>query len=142
MMFLYPAAAMVFYIFLIGLFNFRTRKNGVKSGSIKLGYFKTLDTQTYPIPEYVARVARHYDNQFELPMLFLVTCAFGQFLPVNNPMIVIVAWLFVVSRAVHSYYHLGSNHILKRALAFFLGWGCVLVIWSYFLYHHLMLRTF
>ena len=140
MHFLYPAAAMVFYIFFVGVYNFRVRLQAVKDGTLKLDYFKILDQQAFSAPEYVVRTGRHYDNQFQPPLLFLITCVVCLFMMINHPVAIGAAWLFVLSRVMHSLYHLGSNDILKRARWFFLGWGVVIVLWCTIIYHHLLLR--
>lgn len=129
MPFIYPAATMVFYIFVIGIFTFRARFKGVKSGEVQLGYFKVYDDAKYKISEPVMRISRHYNNMFELPLLYLLTCVALAQSGVAHPVAKWAAWGFVVSRMGHSYYHLGSNHVGKRAIWFFLGWACVLVMW-------------
>ena len=47
-----------------------------------------------------------------------------------------LGWCFVLSRFLHTYIHLGSNHILYRLSAFFLGWVVVLALWVILLYQH------
>jgi len=124
---------MVAYVFAVGVYSFRVRSGGVRDGSIPIAYFKILDAQAHKTPEYVVRVGRHYDNQFELPLLFLITCLACQFAGVVHPAALVAAWAFPLSRAVHTYFHLGSNHILRRARAFFVGWFLVLVMWAFVL---------
>jgi hypothetical protein len=133
MSFIYPAAAMVFYIFFIGILNFYTRFKGTKEGSIKLGYFKHFDAKAFDIPEFALRIGRHYNHQYELPPIFILTCLACQMVNVPGLAALAVAWTFIVTRMGHSYIHLGSNHILKRALWFFLGWFCIIILWVFIL---------
>ena len=37
--------------------------------------------------------------------------------------------LFVATRAVHSYVHLGSNNVRFRALSYFAGWIVIIAMW-------------
>ncbi len=129
MLFIYPMAAMVAYILIIGIINFRTRFTGYFKGDIKLGYFRTLDKTAYEVPEFVVRAGRHYDNQFELPILYLVSCLTAASIGIDDVVALSAAWAFIASRLGHSYYHLGSNHIGKRAAWFFAGWLCLIVLW-------------
>ena len=39
-----------------------------------------------------------------------------------------IAWLFVASRLVHSYIHIGSNYVPNRTRVFTVGVLCVLVL--------------
>ncbi|MNC97232.1 hypothetical protein D3C83_148270 [compost metagenome] len=41
----------------------------------------------------------------------------------------VLAWLFVVSRYVHAFIHLTSNHVIRRFFAFATGATIVLVLW-------------
>jgi hypothetical protein len=125
----YPMAVMVFYIAAIGVFNFRVRKAAAKDGSLRLGYFSTFDATKYQPPEYVVRVGRHYNNQYELPQIFFITCLAGIVTGTEGLWIVLAAWGFILSRMAHSFIHLGSNHIIKRALAFAAGWVFILIMW-------------
>jgi hypothetical protein len=129
MQFMYPAGVMVFYILIIGLANFRTRLRCVMKEKVSPGYFKVLDSQAYKVPEHVIRMGRHYDNQFELPMLFLITCVACTLFSLTNQLCIFAAWGFVLSRAFHTFFHLGDNNIIKRAAAFFAGWVFVAMMW-------------
>lgn len=129
MFLIYPMTVMVFYIFAIGICTFRTRAKAVRSGKLKLGYYRTMDAVTYPPPEEVVKFSRHYDNMFELPMLFFVTCLVCMQFQINDTVVTLAGWGFVFSRFLHSYFHLGSNNVIRRAQAFALGWFFVLVMW-------------
>lgn len=134
-LFFYPAAAMIFYIFVLGISNFYVRVRGTKNGSIPPKYFKNLDSKTYPVPEFVTRMGRHYDHQFQLPLLFLIICLAYIALHIFHPVAWVAAWCFVGSRMLHTYVHLGSNHVLRRVLAFQAGWVCVNVLWVLIVVH-------
>ena len=133
MQFIYPAAVMVFYILIIGLFNFRTRLLSVLKEKVNPNYYKVLDSKEYKVPEHVIRMGRHYDNQFELPMLFLITCVTCALLKVTNDLAIVAAWGFLLSRAAHTYFHLGSNNIIRRMLSFKAGWLCIVIMWIFIL---------
>jgi hypothetical protein len=78
-------------------------------------------------------MGRHYDNQFELPMLFLISCVTCTVLKVDAGLALYAAWGFILSRALHTYFHLGSNNIIRRMLSFKLGWLCITVMWIFIL---------
>jgi len=124
-----PMAAMVFYIFVLGVVNLGVRRNAVRTQSLSLKYFRTYDAREFTPPEFVVRMGRHYDNQFELPLLFLITVLVSIICGIHGRLPVALSWAFVFSRMLHSYFHLSSNHILKRMGSFFLGWIIILALW-------------
>lgn len=126
---IYPMAAMVFYIFGIGIMTFMVRKKAVSSKAVNFKYFRVYDVTSGAPPEFLIRVGRHYDNQMQLPLLFLITCLACMFHGLNGWITVSLAWAFVVSRMLHSFILLGSNNVLYRAQAYALGWILIVVLW-------------
>lgn len=123
---IWPMAFYVFYIGILGALNFRTRFRAVLGKQMDPRYFKTY--QGDGAPEHVVVMGRHYDNQFQAPMLFLITCLTYMTFTYDF-LSLILAWAFVGSRMVHTYFHLGRNFIPKRAAAFFVGMGILLAMW-------------
>jgi hypothetical protein len=82
--------------------------------------------------EWIERPARNYMNLLELPVLFYVVCllmlATGKFDPVQ----VSLAWLFVATRYVHAFIHIGFNYVPLRFTAYFTGVLTLAVIWTRF----------
>ena len=67
------------------------------------------------------KVANNIRNQFQLPVLFyVIVLALFAHRSVDMPALV-VAWLFVASRVVHSWIHIGSNYVPNRTRVFKLG---------------------
>ena len=130
-------ALYVFYIWCVTVFMFRTRVRSIKTGQVPLKYFKAYASE--PPPEHVMVVGRHYDNQFQVPLLFLVTCALCIALGAVNTLTLVLAWAFVISRGFHAWIHLGSNHLQKRVMAFAAGWVAVLLLWAQLVYFALTL---
>lgn len=128
-MYIYPMAAMVFYIFIIGTLTFRIRSKAVKANQLKLQYFKTHDLKNFEVPEIVVRYGRHFDNQFQMPILFLITLVVASVFVPNQLSIFSLAWVFIVLRAAHSYIHLGSNHVLRRAQAYLASSLVIPILW-------------
>lgn len=128
-----PMAAYVFYLFFMFLFVFIVRFRVVKAGNRDIGrYFKTYADKS-KVPERFLVMERHVDNQFQVPMIFFVTGILAIALQRQTTPIVSLAWLFVISRFVHTYIHLGTNKLLKRAGIFAVGWFCLVAIWVFLL---------
>lgn len=124
-----PMATMVFFIAGIGVMNFMVRRNAVKSKAVSFKYFRIYDAGSTPAPEFLVRMGRHYDNQMQLPPLFLITGLACLFYGLNGWIPVTLGWIFVVSRVVHTIVHLGSNNVLHRAGAFAIGWLMIVALW-------------
>jgi hypothetical protein len=127
----YPMAFYVFYIASIGVLTFKARKGAVQRGEVDPRYFKCFQGQEPP--QRVVVVGRHYNNQFELPLLFLLTCVVYMTMDWVDIGALLLAWAFIVTRIFHSRIHLGHNHPLQRARAFALGWLVILAQWAYLL---------
>ena len=125
---IYPIAFYVFYIFALFLIVAFVRVRGVKSGEVALEYFSTY-TGREP-PEWMVILGRHYDNQFQVPMLFLLTCVAALHLPAgSDEVFLVLSWGFVVSRLLHTAIHLGGNNIVHRLAAYALGWFLLVASW-------------
>lgn len=74
----------------------------------------------------VRKVSNNIQNQFQLPVIFYVLC-FG-FISINGVSIntLVLSWAFVISRLVHLYIHVGSNHVPARSRAFVAGCICLI----------------
>jgi hypothetical protein len=130
---IYAMAFYVFYIWCLAIYMFRSRVRAIKIDKLPFKYFKTYNGVNQP-SEQVIVIGRHYDNQFQVPILFLITCAVCLAMKSVDLFTVILAWFFVVSRLIHSYIHLGSNRIQFRVTAFAAGWIAVLLMWMQIVY--------
>lgn len=73
-------------------------------------------------PDDVKQINNNIRNQFELPVLFYVLCSMLWALHAVHWLALIAATVFVVSRIVHVYIHIGSNYVPARRQAFTIGW--------------------
>lgn len=67
-----------------------------------------------PMTPAVSVSTRHFANHFEIPLLFHVVCAVHLALGIASIFAVVLAWGFVVLRAMHMREHLGRNRVLTR----------------------------
>jgi len=124
---LYPMSFMVLLTCIVGFITVKARFASVKKGEIKAKYFKLMAGQE--VPEFITTSTRNFNNQFEIPMLFYVVCTLYISLNIDSLFAVILAWLFVVFRFVHTYIHLTYNHVMHRMLVFVAAFLCVIVLW-------------
>ena len=83
-------------------------------------------------PTRATQIGNCYRNQFELPVLFYVLIAIA--LPIRHAdlVIVILSWVFVVTRLIHAGVFVSSNDLGRRSTAWLAGALVLLVMWVYF----------
>lgn len=118
---------MVLLTLIVGLIAVKNRFASVKKGSVKAKYYRLMEGQD--VPEIITKTTRNFNNQFEVPVLFYVICTLYISLNIDSIVAIILAWVFVVLRYVHSYIHLTYNHILHRMTMFWLAFLCVIAMW-------------
>jgi hypothetical protein len=80
-------------------------------------------------PEDAVKRAANQRNQFELPVLFYAVTAFALILNGADFLMVMLAWLFVVSRILHAAIHIGPNKVRWRTPVFAVGFLVVAIMW-------------
>ena len=128
---IYPMFAMVLLTFVVGGITFVARVNSVKTGTVNVRYFKIM--QSDDVPESLIQKSNNFTNLFQVPTLFYAAGCLIISLGMINELTVILSWLFVLSRVIHSYIHITYNHILHRIIAFMSGNLCLLILWIYIL---------
>lgn len=128
----YPGIAMFFLTLSVMLRMGLARYRGIHSGSVSIKYYRTFTEGEQP--DRLHLLSRHMQNHFEIPPLFYAGILFVYVSGGVSVVSVTLAWLFFLSRCVHSYIHLGSNNVSARfftfgaSLAFLAGlWVCALV---------------
>lgn len=75
---------------------------------------------------YAKQAEQHYENLFEMPVLFYVVLLLAFVTQTASVGLVFLAWAYVAARAAHSYVHLGENKLLLRRNVFLVS-GCEFV---------------
>ncbi len=83
-------------------------------------------------PVRVTQIGNCFANQFEIPMLFYVLIALALPLRHADLVIVMLSWIFVVTRFAHAGIFVTSNDLRTRSLAWFAGALVVMAMWIYF----------
>lgn len=95
-----------------------------------------LDRRAWP--DAVIKVSNCVDNQFQVPMLFYALTMTAYLTEHTAPVVIVLLSLFVVSRYVHAYIHITSNHVPSRFRAFLAGTLLLLILtlWQLFSFFH------
>lgn len=120
---------LLYYLFIVALmfYMFKKRTKAIKNKEVKFSHFKAYQGST---PEYLVVIQNHFNNQFQLPIIFFIVTSLIVALNKVSLLAVVLASLFLISRLIHTYIHLGSNKPLIRAIAYFVGVIIVAIQWS------------
>jgi hypothetical protein len=112
-----------------------------RTGSLKAGETRIRDIALGQ-PNWPVRATQFgncFSNQFELPLLFYILIALALPLRHADLVIVLLSWVFVVTRLVHAGIFVTSNDVQQRSLAWFAGALVLLAMWLYFALRILLL---
>ena len=90
-------------------------------------------------PTRVTQIGNAFSNQFELPVLFYVLIALALPLRKADLVIVLLSWVFVVTRFAHAGIFVTSNDVRQRSLVWFAGVLVLFAMWLYFALKMLLL---
>ena len=77
----------------------------------------------------MVQVGNAFHNQLELPVLFYVAVLLALQTETLDVVLLILSWLFVLSRLVHAYVHVTSNRLDRRTGVFGVGAIALLLMW-------------
>lgn len=126
---LWPLITQVGLTFFVALMTLKARVTASKKGEVKLSYFKHNQGQA---PQAMLRWGDNLQNQFELPVLFYTLVVLLIVSQQSSTLLIALAWVFALSRIVHTFIHVYSNHILHRMLSFIAGFSALFIMWIVF----------
>ncbi|MFN3549590.1 MAG: MAPEG family protein [Mesorhizobium sp.] len=121
----WPMIAHVALVYAVyGLMALR-RKRAVEMGSAQVSQFR--ENRNEPPESLFAR--NNLANQFELPVLFHVCCLAIFATGGVGTTVLVLAWIFTISRYVHAAIHVTTNRIRHRQPAFIAGFLSLAAMW-------------
>ncbi|MCA6123654.1 MAPEG family protein [Bradyrhizobium sp. WSM 1704] len=106
-----------------------TRTRALTSGETKM---RDIALRQPNWPVQATQFGNCFANQFEIPVLFYILIAIALPLRHADLVIVLLSWVFVITRFAHAGIFVTSNDVRPRSLAWFAGAVVVLVMWLYF----------
>lgn len=129
----FPTIAMAMLIFAVTITLAVVRGRHMKASPPKPEDFADgASAMRYFAP--VEMAANNHRNLFEMPVLFFALIPLLMMTGLDTPTQTVLAWLFVVLRAAHSYVHIGPKHIPRRATIFMLSSIVLMAMWLGFAY--------
>jgi len=128
-MVLLPVFVQVGLTFAVLFMMAAARTGAISSGQTKL---KDIALRQPNWPERATQIANCFSNQFELPLLFYALIALALPLRHADLVIVLLSWVFVLTRLIHAGIFVTSNDVRQRSLAWFAGALALLIMWVWF----------
>lgn len=120
-MFVQVLLTFILLFWMIGLRLQALRRGQVRAESIALREAKW--------PPRVIQIGNAFHNQLEVPVLFYVVMLLALETKTLDLFILVLAWMFVISRILHAWIHVTSNQLEHRTPVFLIGAIAVLLIW-------------
>ena len=128
-MVLLPVFVLVGLAFALLLWMGGARRQALVGGQTKIRDI-ALGQPGWPVR--ATQIANCYSNQFEIPLLFYVLIAIALPLRHADLVIVLLSWVFVVTRFAHAGIFVSSNDLGARSMAWFAGVLVLFAMWLYF----------
>ena len=126
---LYPAFAMAFLTISMIVNLGLNRYTAVGNREADVRYYRLYKEEFANRPDRLRLLERHVQNHFELPPLFYFAVLIAFTTGHVNLFNVVLAWLFVAGRCVHSAIHLGYNNVLHRFSVYGATLFVLLLLW-------------
>lgn len=135
-MVLLPVFVLVGLAFFLLLWMATARTKALKAKETRL---KDVALRQPNWPEKATQIGNCFSNQFEIPVLFYVLIALALPLHKADLFIVLMSWVFVLTRFIHAGIFTTSNDMRQRGLVWFAGVLVLLAMWIYFALKMLLL---
>ena len=125
---LIPLLAQVALTFVVMVVMYRKRVNEMQTKRIHPQRTKTRSRALGVLTDSEP-AANNYANLFESPVLFYTAILLTLILMLQDSTIVMLSWIYVGSRFVHSFIHLTYNRVMHRFAAFLFSSFILFAIW-------------
>lgn len=116
------------YILFIAVLMFQRRVRAYNGKKVDHKYFKAYQGEVIPYDLQI--IQNHFSNQFEIPVLFLITCLAFVALKASSTLTICLGVAFIISRIWHSTIHLGKNDVRVRLVSYLIGFIIILCMWT------------
>ena len=124
---LWAVLALVALTFAVSLLMYRRRIAEFRAKKLRLHMIASSAGMAAHMED--TRASDNYRNLFETPVLFYVAALAAFALKVVTPAVVVLAWLYVACRIVHSLIHVTTNRVRYRFLAFVASHAVLFALW-------------
>jgi hypothetical protein len=124
-----PVLIHVVLIYYVGIRAAVSRAVAVRGREVRI---KDIALDNRGWPDAIRKLGNNYDNQFQVPMMWYALVALLLATGLVDSTAIVLAWLFLATRIVHTYIHIGSNIVPRRLYAFLTGVSVLFLMWLWF----------
>lgn len=122
-----PMGGMVAITFAVWLLMLVVRNGAIIRGHISGAYY--ADYRSDVPPDWIERPARTFNNLMQAPQLFYVACLTMMVTERVDHSALRLAWIFVLTRAVHALVYVVWNYVPVRFTTWVASWMALTVLW-------------
>ena len=126
---LLPAFVHVALVMVIAACMGLGRVRAVREGKVRV---KDIALDSSKWPDDLRKLSNNYENQFQLPVFYYAVLALLLVTGLADGVAVVLSWIFVATRLVHTLVHTGGNVVLRRFQAFLAGLVIIVLMWAWF----------
>jgi len=123
----YPMFVMVALSFVVLSKLFLIRLKSIKEGEVDAKFYKAY--QVAVEPNKLVQLSRQFVNLFEARVLFYAACIAAMVIGISETLFLVMAWVYVLMRLVHTFIHTGNNKTWFRVCSYFVSWVVLLAMW-------------
>ena len=125
---IYPMAALITLTFAVFLTLPFLRFVAVRSKKVSGKFYRLMQGATEP--DLPAAFSQNYKNLLKTPVLFYAVCLLLIVLNRIDQFFIVLAWVYVGSRVIHTLVHVSYNHVLHRLTIFSASCAVLGIMWA------------
>jgi len=123
---LYPLLAQILLTGLVWIYMYATRLRYIAAQDIDPQDL-AVRSRAEPLLSSVSAPSDNLRNLFEMPVLFYTAILLALLMFIQTPLLIAMAWSYVLLRIIHSLVHITYNRVVHRFTAYFAS--CI-VLWG------------
>lgn len=125
---IYPMATLVIWTFGVLFAMGFGRVRAIKGREVSIKSFVLMEGKAQ-LSQRLQQMDRNFSNLLEIPVLFYLWCLVVMVLPLQANELLLLAWVYVAMRCLHSVIHITYNNVNHRFSVFVLSCLLLLVMW-------------
>lgn len=124
-----PVLGQIVLTVVIGLLSLRSRIKSLRGRQVTLEQV-ALDNAAWP--DTARKFGNNFDNQFQVPLLFVAAVGFFLATGLADRIAVTIAFLFLVLRLAHAIEHVNANRVPHRFSFYLASLVAMVALWAWF----------
>ncbi len=124
-----PVLGQIFLTVVVGVFTLRARVRALQRWRTS---FRKIALNSAAWPDRARQFGNNFDNQFQIPPLFIAGVGFFLATGLSDGVAVGIAWIFLFARIAHAIEHVSTNNVLRRFGFYLVSVTAMAALWAWF----------